>query len=176
MIAAILGRYCAGAPAPSGPPRWCDTGRRMPAQSADAWLPRPTAAAGSNTWCRSTEVTSRLASPAPHWPQRPGHAAPPGRPGQLHQRLAQVPILPTRPSPALLPQRPRPRRRLGRPLTGRRFRGVLRVLPQPGLKLSDPLPCRGQFPRVSSSAASASASSPRSDTTTAASTSYGGGP
>src|SRR5437879_523392 len=40
-----------------------------------------------------------------------------------------MPVLPARPAPALLPQRPR--RRLGKPLTGRRLRGVPRRLPQP---------------------------------------------
>lgn len=48
-----------------------------------------------------------------------------------------MPVLPAWAAPALLPQRPR--RRLGKPLTGRRLRGVPRRLPQPRLKLSDPL-------------------------------------
>ena len=67
----------------------------------------------------------------------------PVRPGYLRQRLPLMPVLPARPAPALLPQRPR--RRLGKSLTGRRLGGVPRRLPQPGLKLSDPLPCPLQF-------------------------------
>jgi len=66
-----------------------------------------------------------------HFPVRPGH---------LRQRAALVPVLPARLAARSVPQRPRPRRRLARPLTGRRPGGVPRRLPQPRLELSDPLP------------------------------------
>lgn len=48
-----------------------------------------------------------------------------------------MPVLPARPARPVLPQRPR--RRLDKSLTGRRLGGVPRRLPQPCLKLSDPL-------------------------------------
>ena len=60
------------------------------------------------------------------------------RPGHLRQRPALMPILPARLTAGPLPQRPR--RRLAQPLTGRRPGGITRRLPQPRLKLSDPLP------------------------------------
>ena len=71
----------------------------------------------------------------------------PVRPGYLRRRLPLMPVLPARPAPALLPQRPR--RRLGKSLARWRLGGVPRRLPQPGLKLRDPLPCPLQFrPRL----------------------------
>jgi hypothetical protein len=63
----------------------------------------------------------------------------PVRHGHLRQRRAFMPVLSTRLAPGLLPQRS-PRRLLVQPLAGRRFGGILRRLPQPRLKLSDPLP------------------------------------
>ena len=54
-------------------------------------------------------------------------------------KLKLMPVLPARLAAAPLPQRPRPLRQLTQPFTRRRFRGVPRVLPQPRLKLSDPL-------------------------------------
>ena len=64
----------------------------------------------------------------------------PVRPGHLGQRAALMPVLAARLAAGFLPQRPRPWRRLIQPLTGRRPRRIPRTLPQPRLKLSDPLP------------------------------------
>ena len=62
----------------------------------------------------------------------------PVRPDNLGQRLALMPGLAARLAAAFAPQRPR--RRLGKSLARWRRGGVPRVLLQPGLKLSDPLP------------------------------------
>ena len=71
----------------------------------------------------------------------------PVRPGRLGQRAALMPVLAARLAAGFLPQRPRPWRRLIQPLTGRRPRRIPRTLPQPRLKLSDPLPgLRQVFP------------------------------
>jgi hypothetical protein len=76
----------------------------------------------------ATAATARLMA---HFPVRPGH---------LRQRRALVPVLPAGLAAATLPQRARPRRRLVQALAGRRPGGIPRRLPQPRLKLSDPLP------------------------------------
>ncbi len=68
----------------------------------------------------------------------------PVRPGHLRQRGALMPVLPARLAPAPFPQRP-PRRRLVQSLAGRRPGRIPRRLPQPRLKLSDPLPRRRQL-------------------------------
>ena len=64
----------------------------------------------------------------------------PVRPGHLRQRAACVPVLPARLAAASFPQRSPRRRRLAQSLAGRRAGRVPRRLPQPRLKLSDPLP------------------------------------
>jgi hypothetical protein len=69
----------------------------------------------------------------------------PVRPGHLRQRAALMPVLPVRLAAGLLPQRP-PWRRLAQPFAGRRPGRVPRRLPQPRLKLSDPLTDLPQFP------------------------------
>src|ERR1700732_3724443 len=69
----------------------------------------------------------------------------PVRPGHLRQRGAHMPVLPAGLAAAFLPHRPRPRRRLVKPLAGRRPGGIPRRLPQPRLKLSDPLPALRQL-------------------------------
>ena len=70
----------------------------------------------------------------------------PVRPGHLRQCGPFMPVLPAGLTAAFLPQRPRSGRRLGQPLARRRLGGVPRVLPQPGLKLGDPLPGRRARP------------------------------
>lgn len=72
-------------------------------------------------------ATARL---MPHLPVGAGHPC---------QRHPLMPSLPARLVAGFLPQRPRPRR-LAQPLAGWRLGGIPRVLPQPRLKLSDPLP------------------------------------
>ena len=82
-------------------------------------------------------------------PGQPGPAPPaaarlmrhlPVRPGHLRQRRVLRPVLPAGLAAAFLPQRPRTRRRLVQALARRRPGRIPRRLPQPRLKLSDPLP------------------------------------
>jgi hypothetical protein len=70
----------------------------------------------------------------------PAHGAPPGPAGPPASAWCPMPVLPAGLAAGCLPQRPRPRRRYVQPLAGRRPGGIPRRLPQPRLKLSDPLP------------------------------------
>lgn len=142
MIAAIRGPYGTGASAPAGavPLVRCP----QPHSRSISWCSVTSARTGcrSKTWRRSTAVTGPPASPAPHQPQPPGSWRI-SRSG-LATCASVVPLCPSCP-PGLRPLRLRSDRGLGvglaRPtLTRRRPRRIPRVLPQPRLKLSDPLP------------------------------------
>ena len=139
---------------------------------------RPARTGGrSKTWRRSTPVTGRPASPAPHRPQQPGSWRI-SRSG----RAACASVVPYA----------RPARRGLRPLFFRSDRGFGAGSASPSLTAAWRNSRGFCFSRASSSAicfrapassarawpsaATASASSPRSEATTAASTSYDGGP
>ena len=126
------GLYAPGAPRP-----WCDSRSRTPARSADARSPRPAPAAGQ----RPGAAPPRSPAAPPARPRTgrssPAHGGPPG------------PAWP--PAPASSPYARPARRACGHSasaataapacpaLTRRRPGKIPRVLPQPGLKLRDPL-------------------------------------
>ena len=98
----------------------------------------------------------------------------PVRPGHLRQRRSLMPVLAAGLAPALL-RSDRSLGRLAQSLARRRPGGVPRVLLQPRLKLSDPLPGLLQLRPRLRQRGHRLGQSRRSDATSAASTSYGGG-